>query len=317
MSDFRFHPSIDRVDAVHSLREKLVTVMTGAASILSDTFTSRPAGDALALLFAGLASVNGVTTIFSLLSGRYGDFAREGGLAFYLFHLCGYVAVGYGITAYFALSWGGVPDENGKGHEAYSADTAVAYGILPMLLFQARALGEGYFDRLAGGKKNWIMTSTIGGSALICSLMLAGGRVIEKNMCGKFMSAGLFLRGLIWIAFPGKTEKLLYKVDISEREREAAKAVGVELGQNLLTYASLIGPLSCGVAPLRAIGFSSLVHAILLLYNSAFSRLFANDKASPIPGRIYLSVSAFFACALFLSVPFRSHNVLHSVSMPL
>lgn len=104
--------------------EDIMTVISDSkiGTALGSLFSSITGGDRIGLINSGLAGLNGATAIASVLSGAYGDYEKEGGLAQLYYSVDGYAAVGYALTSFFLL-----------GGEDFQS--AVAFGYFPLIFY--------------------------------------------------------------------------------------------------------------------------------------------------------------------------------------
>lgn len=97
------------------------SVGTALGSVLSGV-TSASGTDRLGLVTAAFAALNGATTITSVISGKYGDYEKEGQIARLIYMYDAYAAIGVALMTFLLVG--------GMGWlEAY------AYGMLPVTVF--------------------------------------------------------------------------------------------------------------------------------------------------------------------------------------
>ena len=97
------------------------SVGTALGSVLSGV-TSASGTDRLGLVTAAFAALNGATTIMSVVSGKYGDYEKEGHIARLIYMYDAYAAIGVALMTFLLVG----------GMEWLEA---VAYGLLPGFLF--------------------------------------------------------------------------------------------------------------------------------------------------------------------------------------
>ena len=172
------------------------SVGTARGSVLSGV-TSASGTDRLGLVTAAFAALNGATTIMSVVSGKYGDYEKEGRVAQMYYSIDAYTAIGYSLTCFCLVG--------GMGYLE-----AMSYGSLPVLLFLIRLLltkRMRHYPHRVGYLLLWINMLPL----FLCYAFLLLGR---SDLCQTIVrittSLGI-IKSMHYIAFPeSKVSALKY-----------------------------------------------------------------------------------------------------------
>ena len=165
----------------------ITSIATSLGSALGGV-TSASGTDRLGLVTAAFAALNGATTITSVISGKYGDYEKEGHLAKLYYTLDAYTAISVALTTFLLVG----------GMDWLSS---FAYGSLPVTLFAFDYLRKAHLRSHPEKLRYYLLLARMIPVVLLYGSMLAGRDELARRTLQVVASLGV-IKSLSSIFFP-------------------------------------------------------------------------------------------------------------------
>ena len=178
---------------INTVGTALGSVLSGLSGVTSASGTNR-----LGLVTAAFAALNGAMTITSVISGRYGDYEKEGHLAKLYYTLDAYTAISVALTTFLLVG----------GMDWLSS---FAYGSLPVTLFAFDYLRKAHLRSHPEKLRYYLLLARMIPVVLLYGSMLAGRDELARRTLQVVASLGV-IKSLRSIFFP-ESRLLSHKYD--------------------------------------------------------------------------------------------------------